>query len=294
MAEKNDKHACVRDLAWALSSPPLMQPDDSGCHWFDDHWCRQLGEDSENWLHQLDADPKALQALLAVRHGQRLGRYFESLWAFYFEHSPRFRLLCQNVQIIDGARTLGELDFIVQDLQTGKTLHIEVSVKFYLGVDDTREQHNWYGPNSQDRLDIKMHTLLARQSRLTQQPQVAAQLHQQGICVDACAVILKGRLFYPMPGSPPPKHCHGSHLRGRWQRFSGFDCEPGRCYLPMPRSGWLAPQQINPAACLHHKSVLQALLDDGVLSLPLLLLVFDGERERERVFVVPDDWPQRA
>ena len=292
-SECHYQHACVRDLAWAIGSPPLMSPQQARCHWCDVDWYRQLLRDSQAWLRTVDAQPQVLQALLNDNRDRRLGSYFETLWAYYFAHSPRFSLLAHNLQIRQAGRTLGELDFVVHDHVADKTLHIEMAVKFYLGQSDTRQQANWRGPGKKDRLDIKMQSLLQRQSVIAATQVAAEQLLSRGIQVDDCAVILKGRLFYPADSvmqSAPPRDSHPQHLRGRWRCWRDFVCEPGKWYAPQLRSGWLAGQGRREQQGFDQKATLKAMLDSGEWRLPLLLLVFHEEQEVERLFVMPDDW----
>ncbi len=289
------QHACVRDLAWVIGSPPLMSPPQSVCHWCDADWSRQLWHDSLAWLQTVDAKPQTLQALLNHNRDRRLGSYFETLWAYYFAHSPRFSLLARNLQIMQAGRTLGELDFVVHDHAADKTLHIEMAVKFYLGLGDTRRQANWRGPGKKDRLDIKMRSLLQRQSVIARTQAAAEQLSSRGIQVDDCAVILKGRLFYPADSAlqtGPPRDSHPQHLRGRWLRRRDFVCEPGKWYAPLQRSGWLAGQGRRAQQGFDQMAMLEAMLGSGEWRLPLLLLVFHEEQEVERLFVMPDDWAE--
>ena len=270
-----------------------MSPSQTRCHWYDADWYTSLWRDSLSWLQTVDAQPQALQALLNNNRDQRLGHYFETLWAYYFEHSPRFSLLARNLQIRQAGRTLGELDFVVRDHVADKTLHIEMAVKFYLGLGDTRQQANWRGPGKKDRLDTKMRSLLQRQSVIAKTQAAAGQLAAMGIQVDACAVILKGRLFYPADNTiqaAPPLDSHPQHLRSRWLRWRDFVCEPGKWYAPLLRSGWLAGQRWSEAAGFKQKGAMKIMLDSGEWRLPLMLLVFVGEQEVERLFVMPDDW----
>ena len=39
--EQNYQHAVVRDLAWAIASPPLMLPATGTCEWFVITWYQQ-------------------------------------------------------------------------------------------------------------------------------------------------------------------------------------------------------------------------------------------------------------
>ncbi len=271
-----------------------MSPSQTCCHWYDADWYTSLWRDSLTWLQTVDAQPQALQALLDNSRDRRLGHYFETLWAYYFMNSPRFSLLARNVQIMQDSRTLGELDFVVRDHVADKTLHIEMAVKFYLGLGDTRQQANWLGPGKKDRLDAKMRSLLQRQSVIATTQAAVERLAAMGVQVDACAVIVKGRLFYPADNAaqsaPPPLDSYPQHLRGRWLRWRDFVCEPGKWYAPLLRSGWLAGQRRSEAAGFKEKDVMKRMLDSGAWRLPLMLLVFVDEQEVERLFVMPDDW----
>jgi hypothetical protein len=131
------KNQHVRDLAWALSSPALMHASGTPCKWYDDGWYRQVYRESADWLCGLEQSPAALADIIRQDKDRRLGRYFELLWAFWFEHSDRFDIIGQNIQIEHEGRTAGELDLVVHEHATGKNIHIELAVKFYLGLGDT-------------------------------------------------------------------------------------------------------------------------------------------------------------
>ena len=287
-------HPCVRDMAWALSSPPLMQPVATKCSWFGARWYRQLFEDSVGWLHQLDEQPQELLDVIADEKDKRLGKYFETLWDYYFQCSSRFTVLRRNLQVHHRQRTLGELDFIVHDEVLQKNIHIEMAIKFYLGVGDTASMANWHGPGKQDRLDIKMKNLIDKQSVFSRHTVVVQQLLEEDIQIDQCAVIMKGRLFYPHRRGEPyiaPESSDPSHLKSYWYRYSDYSfCEHCR-YMPLVRSGWMASQAFEAGKSMRQKQQLDECLSTGKLRLPLLLVRFNEEQESERIFLVPDDWP---
>ena len=191
------RHQSVRDLAWAVSSAPLLSTDSYGCTWPQQQWYQQLYQQSFDWLKTVDDDPAELEALLGRQRDKRLGKYFETLWFYWLSHNPRYEVIANNLQIILEGKTLGEIDFILLDKDTGQTLHWELAVKFYLGTGDTRKMGNWFGPNTRDRLDIKVDHLMHKQSVITCNLEVQQWLQQQGIVIDQCAVVLKGRLYFP-------------------------------------------------------------------------------------------------
>ena len=64
-------------------------------------------------LKQLDQDPKELEDFMAQLKSTRLGLRFEMfMWFWLLDHRYHaYELLGHSIQIIDGARTTGELDF---------------------------------------------------------------------------------------------------------------------------------------------------------------------------------------
>ncbi|HHO59056.1 MAG TPA: DUF1853 family protein, partial [Thiotrichales bacterium] len=197
-------HQCVRDLAWALASPPLMQPQGAECDWPDAAYFQAIYHDALPWLQSLDKDPSELEDLLARQKDRRLGRYFETLWYFWLLNQRRYEIVETNLQVIIDGETLGEMDFILYDTRERCFVHWEVAVKFYLGVGDTQQLSNWHGPGQRDRLDRKFQHLLNRQSTISTRPGVANWLAERRIQIDRCAVILKGRLYYPWRAATAP------------------------------------------------------------------------------------------
>lgn len=283
-------HPAVRDLAWSLGSPPLLSPQDSAAHWPAPAWYAEILADFHPHLLQLDSAPQPLLDLLARRKDRRLGSYFETLWHYWLQHNPRYRLLEANLPVRDGSRTLGEFDLIVADRRSGKTLHWELALKFYLGQDDTADPANWWGPGRRDRLAVKTAHLLLHQTRLAELPQARRLLAARGLHIDASLVILKGRLFYPA-GSPqhPVSGSCSAHLRGNWLNASQLAQQEPRRWQVLEKQQWLAPLAHPGGELLtnaelaegwyrgdHHHPVCTASFSDGV--------------ETGRWFVVPDDW----
>lgn len=249
----------------------------------------------EESLLVLDQDPVKLESMLAAQKDRRLGNYFETLWAFALELNPRYQLLERNLQINDGQNTLGEMDFIVLDNKTGRCAHWELAIKFYLGAGDTTNQAAWHGPGKKDRLDLKVGHLLSRQTLLSAHPVAKAALQQRAIKIDDCAVIFKGRLFYPWQQSGPefyPQSANTTHFRGKWlkrERFLQVYDADAR-FLPLIRSGWMAgvPAQ---RARVYTTGGLIRRIDAGDYRFPLYVSRFEGEIERERLFIVDNNWP---
>lgn len=292
----NFQHRCVADLAWAVSSPPILNDQGGGCTWFDGEWYRERYREIEHRLLELDRDPVRLQQLLQAQKDQRLGNYFETLWAFALELDPRYHLVERNLQIIDGERTLGEMDFIVLDNDTGRYAHWELAIKFYLGVGDTFNHHAWHGPAKKDRLDIKVDHLRGRQTLLSTHPLTRARLDERGIVISDCAVILKGRLFYPWQRRAPryhPQAVNTAHLAGCWLTRDQFvlASDPAERYVPLNRRGWMSENPTNDRAESFSAKELIRRLDKGCCRLPLHVSRLKAPLGHERLFIVDNNWP---
>jgi len=291
------QHRCVADLSWAVSSPPLLLVDGNDCTWFSERWYQDQYNEIEQQLRALDRDPAKLESLLAAQKDRRLGNYFETLWSFALQLNPRYQLIERNLQIHDGENTLGEMDFIVLDNETGRYAHWELAIKFYLGTGATVNHNAWHGPGRQDRLDLKLDHLLSRQTRLSRHPVAKAQLEERGIVIDDCAVILKGRLFYPgQLGGPEyfPQYANPSHLRGQWLTRQQLiqSCGADMRFVPLIRSGWMAEISKQHAPDGYSAGALMRLVDSGLYRLPMQVIRLEAASGVERLFIVNDDWPQ--
>ena len=291
-------HPCVRDLAWALGAPPLLEYRGVAPYWPDQSWYVDVINDFANPLHELDSDPSPLLDFIATRQSRRLGIYFESLWLYWLQHNARYQLLHANLAVHAGGKTLGEFDFIVRDRDTDQTLHWEVAVKFYLGIGDTEQPVNWWGPQRRDRLDIKLDHLLSHQTRLSQQPEARDQLQALGIHIDERWVILKGRLFYPAGiDALPPLDSHVEHQRGFWLPESELHKLPDNAnatWKLLDRSEWFAPVAEDASSKLIPSAQLNGMLFEVLAGQPICIARIENGIETARGFLVPDDWSNHS
>jgi hypothetical protein len=283
-------HTEVRDLAWSLASPPLLQRRDAGVRWPDDAWFEAIGAQFHASLVQLDSDPQPLRDVLARRTDQRLGNYFEVLWRYWLDHNPRYRLLQAHLPVRAGGKTLGEFDLIVEDQRSGEILHWELAVKFYLGSGATERPASWWGPGRRDRLDIKTEHLLRHQIQLSRQPQAQTLLAEHGLRVDATWLIVKGRLFYPRDNTTgAPSGANPGHLRGFWVPGNRLDRLAPAHWLALEKHQWLAPVQQPTGRLMDNRELREWWREDPHRHPVCLAAVVAGE-EVERGFIVPDAW----
>ncbi len=263
----------VRDLAWCLLAPSLLDNSNASPHIFK----LDLTSGIQQWLVKLDRHPKELEDWMEDCASPRLGLRFEHFWQFYWDHfatvdaesssdqahkQPPGDFL-HNLQIHRQGLTLGELDVVHYDHCNALLHHQELTVKFYLGVTKedapqlpftaTREVL-WLGPKANDRLDIKLSQLINKQLVMLTSGE-HHELMPDSWKFNHCqaSLIIKGRLFYPLKQPQlEDAQLNPNHERGVWLRFrqvrdgqlanlplSGD--ERGVCYQILERKQWFAP-----------------------------------------------------
>ncbi|MBC7752374.1 MAG: DUF1853 family protein [Candidatus Saccharibacteria bacterium] len=247
------RQPAVRDLAFALASPPLLSqwptefaphrtidlPDDQFWQY---HFQRYLPR-----LRALDDDPTELNQSLAKLSSSRLGIRFEALLSFWLnDHSNHwhdFELLAKNIQLKDEKRTIGEVDFIIENKLTHEIEHWELSLKFYLGEASLRP-FEWRGLNDLDTFGRKIKHTVQKQFNVDQidLPLLGTKTIQKR------RAIFKGRLFYPdhvneTANASLSTWLHPQHLRGTW----GYTLPLNINWRRAARREWLTPEQ-NPTA----------------------------------------------
>lgn len=211
------KHRSVRDLAWVIVSPPLVSGNLDDVHWWSYEDCLAEYDDCLIALKILDKDPQPLITHLASLKNNRLGSIFEGFMSYWLKISPNYQELYQNIQLIEDKHTYGEIDFIIQEITTGKVIHLEVAVKFYLGSAPYEDAYRWFGTNTKDQLGKKIDHLRTKQTQLSKNyPEQIKKYCSQAI--DAKQCFIKGRLFYPEDSNTAPQNLSltDNHLRGRW------------------------------------------------------------------------------
>ena len=160
------RHPTVRDLTALLTAPPLWH---SGCEL---PIPRLLGSQGFRFLLSLDDAPAPLTQWLEQEapFGHRLGRYAESLLAFWLAHAPHCQLIARNHPVrSESGQTLGAADFLC--LLDSAPYHLELTCKYYGGTTPA----DFQGLNPADTLLGKA-AKLQQQCRLFHTPQARAQL----------------------------------------------------------------------------------------------------------------------
>ncbi len=271
------KHRCVQDLAWVIQSPPMISGFIAGTNWWSAEKLEQEYQIYLPRLAQLDKNPTELKAALKTTKSHRLGHYFEALVTFWLQTTSSYELLLSQFPLRNQHRTLGEIDYLVRDLSTGKIIHIEVAVKFYLGKDGLNDMANWHGPGLQDRLDKKFDHLCNHQTQLSRKhPELVPY------AVDEYACIVKGRLFYPPDIKAKTTFTYPDNLHGRWRNYPPDSAEHGISYSQLQKKDWLAPLE---GIDKHQAKPLIAIPSE-----PACYVAHSNGKEQSRVFILPENF----
>ncbi|EKF72847.1 hypothetical protein A11A3_16662 [Alcanivorax hongdengensis A-11-3] len=256
-------------LHWLIDAPALLLP----APWGD------AGQTLKDAARQ---QPDLLDRAQALLDGQpqprRLGQHFEQLVHALIHASDRLELVAPNLIIRDGRQTLGELDLLVRDRESGELQHWELALKFFLGA-----HGQWLGPNHRDTLVRKQRHLFEQQLPRASLPAVRALLAQQGLQVTSTALLTRGRLFHGETDTPLPPGSNPAHERGWWCHGQAL---PAGHWRIIARADWPVPFLSDKSTTLVDRPTLIDYVESQ--SYPVMVL---GESGTEPGFIVPSRWP---
>ena len=155
-----------------------------------------------------------------------LGKRVENFFLEAINTSKNYQIVANNIQISDNHRTLGELDFILKEIESSRLLHIELMYKFYIyDPEITTEMERWIGPNRKDSLLQKIEKVKENQFPLLYKSETKEYLQsinidsgdiQQEICFKASLFIPKELKSYNFP------HINEECILGFWIRLKDF------------------------------------------------------------------------
>ncbi|WP_339702098.1 DUF1853 family protein [uncultured Marixanthomonas sp.] len=179
-----------------------------------------------------------------------LGKQAEACFEYVLKHAKRYKLLTANIQIQGETQTLGELDYLIYDTETQKTLHIELACKFYLFDDSLGAvpEAKWIGPNRKDTLQEKLDKVKEKQFPLLYKPETAdflKDLHLDIATIEQ-QICIKSFLFLPKDFDKEklPRQ-YQECVVGTYISFSKFDTEKSNdAQFAIPdKKQWLLPPE---------------------------------------------------
>ncbi|MFD2828074.1 DUF1853 family protein [Leeuwenhoekiella polynyae] len=141
--------------------------------------------------------PKDFKMPDSIRLGQRMEVLMEAALS-----SHRYQILSKNLQIIAEKQTLGELDFIVNDLTLKKTIHLEMVYKFYFYRPELTG--NWIdkiiGPNAKDKLRFKLNKMSSHQFPILYRPETTSYLKSLNLKAEDLMqqISFKAQIYLPL------------------------------------------------------------------------------------------------
>jgi hypothetical protein len=129
----------------------------------------------------------------------RLGHLAEKIVSELIKSSANYQVLYEHFQIIEDRKTLGEIDFIIQNRNDKRLIHLELAYKFYLFDPSISSEpiNNWIGPNRNDSLIEKLDKLKRKQFPLLYHCCTASKFHTIDIDTVSQALCLLVSLFIP-------------------------------------------------------------------------------------------------
>lgn len=268
----------VRDLRWAVESPSLIS-----------------GTTNPDTLPSIDSHD--LEAFLSQWNGHFVGYYFERLIHYWLLKIRGVDVIGQGLQIRDGTRTIGKVDFLFND-ESNQLTHLETAVKFYLYLPDNDvAESSFIGPNPSDNFERKINRLFDHQLPVSRKafPSVQKRL-----------AIVKGRIFYhPNIARPAtlPSRMFGQHLQNTWVHNNETDwfaeVHGNHAFRILRKPNRLADDlaATDTPSLMNSHQLLRWLTKhfeetDRPCLVSILKIESSAAAEVDRVFVVDNTWPR--
>lgn len=216
---------------------------------------------------------------------QKLGHLYEDALAVLLESTPRYDVLAQSLPIRkDAGHTLGELDYLLRDVVSDRTIHLELAVKFYLAV-ETDSGLQLPGPDARDHYFRKLEKMRSHQLVLVEKFRdlLAEPFREQEIDVQQ---LVHGCIFNHVQATAPAEaeFLNPNGRRGKWL-YVGECAEyfgENNSLKIIPKPLWPAPLEI--LAGLE----LEPLIPNEVMDRCVMVL---AEKDAGAYFIAPNNYP---
>jgi hypothetical protein len=154
----------------------------------------------------------------------RLGHLVEKVVSELIKSSTNYRVLYENVQFIEDKKTIGEIDFILEEKETKRLIHMELAYKFYLFDPSISSDslNNWIGPNRNDSLIEKLEKLKRKQFPLLYHEAAKSMFSTIEIDEVSQALCLLVSLFIPFKYKASFSPVYEKAVKGYYLSFETF------------------------------------------------------------------------
>lgn len=178
----------------------------------------------------------------------RLGHLVEKIVSELIKSSTNYRVLYENTPILNGKKTIGEIDFIIEEINTNQLTHVELAYKFYLFDPSisTEPINNWIGPNRNDSLKNKLEKLKRKQFPLLYHNCSKSKFNTIDISNTSQALCLLVSLFIPYEYKVNFSPIYEKAIKGYYLNFEAFinaDNSAKSYYIPAKREWGMDPSE---------------------------------------------------
>lgn len=178
----------------------------------------------------------------------RLGHLAEKIVSEAIKSSSNYQVLLENVQIIEDKKTIGEIDFILKDLNTSQLIHMELAYKFYLFDPNLSSEpiNNWIGPNRNDSLKEKLEKLKRKQFPLLYHQRVKTIIDTIEIKEASQALCFLASLYIPYGYNASLGPLYEKAIKGYYlklETFLSLDNTAKTYYIPAKKEWGMDPSE---------------------------------------------------
>jgi len=178
----------------------------------------------------------------------RLGHLAEKIVSELIKSSSNYKVLYENIQVIEGKQTIGEIDFIIEELKTKTLIHMELAYKFYLYDPNISSEpiNNWIGPNRNDSLKEKLEKLKRKQFPLLYHTRTKSIFNTKKINEAYQALCLLVSLFIPYEYKASFSPIYEKAIKGYYLNFKTFtslDNSAKNYYIPSKKEWGMDPSE---------------------------------------------------
>lgn len=178
----------------------------------------------------------------------RLGHLVEKIVSELIKNSTNYKALYENIQLIEDKKTIGEIDFILEEKGTKTFIHMELAYKFYLWDPSLSMEpiNNWIGPNRNDSLKEKLEKTKSKQFPLLYHHVAKETFNTIEIDEVSQVLCLLVSLFVPYEYKGSLSPFYEKAIKGYYLKFESFmylDNSEKAYYLPTKKEWGMEPSE---------------------------------------------------